>query len=188
MEIKDALAYLRLAVYRDDDSAFERIVNTPPRGIGQRSLEELRSRARQGDKTLWQTAQALATDKLMAARALTALSQFLKLIEQMAQFVRDQEPDEAMDSIIRASGLIEHYRKEKGERGLSRIENLEELVSAAGQFEVDKETHGDLEPITAFLAWATPRSRRDPGRRPQRRRQPDDAAYRQGTGSSSEFT
>ena len=154
MEIKDALAYLRLAVYRDDDAAFERIVNTPPRGIGQRSLEEIRARARGENIPLWRAAGALVTGKLMSARALAALERFLGLIEQVAQAIQGRSLDEAMDSVINASGLIEHYRKEKGERGLARVENLEELVSAAGQFEVDQDVHGDMEPMAAFLSQA----------------------------------
>ena len=154
MEIKDALAYLRLAVNRDDDASFERIVNTPPRGIGPRSLEEIRSRARQENKPLWRAAGELVTGRLMSARAVSALGRFLGLIEQMALSIRDKDLDEAMDLVIKASGLVEHYRKEKGERGLARVENLEELVSAAGQFEVDQDVHGDVEPRTAFLTQA----------------------------------
>ena len=154
MEIKDALAYLRLAAYRDDDASFERIANTPPRGIGQRSLEEIRGQAKRENMPLWQSACALVTDKLLPARALTALRQFLGLIEKMTQSIRDKSLDEAMDIVISASGLVEHYRKEKGERGLTRVENLEELVSAAGQFEMDKDVHGDMEPMAAFLSQA----------------------------------
>ena len=154
MEIKDALAYLRLAVYRDDDAAFERIVNTPPRGIGQRSLEEIRGRAREENIPLWRAAGALVAGKLMSARALTALGQFLGLVEKMAQSIQARSLEEAMDNVIKASGLVEHYRKEKGERGLARVENLEELVSAAGQFKVDQDVHGDMEPLAAFLSQA----------------------------------
>ena len=152
MEIRNALAYLRLAVYRDDDASFERIVNTPTRGIGQRSLEEIRGRARQENTPLWRAAGELVTDKLMTARAVSALGRFLGLIEQMAQSIREKSLDETMDIVIKASGLVEHYRKEKGERGLARVENLEELVSAAGQFEVNQDVHGDVEPMTAFLS------------------------------------
>ena len=154
MEIRNALAYLRLAVYRDDDASFERIVNTPTRGIGLRSLEEIRGRARQENTPLWRAAGELVTGKLMTARAVSALGRFLGLIEQMAQSIREKSLDETMDIVIKASGLVEHYRKEKGERGLARVENLEELVSAAGQFEVNQDVHGDVEPLTAFLSQA----------------------------------
>ena len=153
-EIKDAMAYLRLAEFRDDDASFERIVNTPSRGIGQRSLEEIRGRARQENISLWRAACTLVTDKLLPTRSRSALERFLGLIEQMAQSIGGKGLDQAMDIIIGASGLVEHYRKEKGERGLTRVENLEELVSAAGQFEVDEEVHGDMEPMEAFLSQA----------------------------------
>ncbi len=154
MEIKDALAYLRLAVSRDDDAAFERIVNTPPRGIGQRSLEALRTRARQDNTPLWHATRALLADKLLPARALAALERFAGLIEQMAQSITGNSLERVMDDVIKASGLIDHYRKEKGERGLDRIENLDELVNAAEQFEVDPEVHGEVEPLTAFLTMS----------------------------------
>ncbi len=154
MEIKDALAYLRLAVYRDDDASFERIVNTPSRGIGQRSLEELRGIARRDNIPLWSAARALVTDKLLPARSASALERFLSLIEHMAESISGKGLEEAMDNVIKASGLVEHFRKERGERGLARVENLEELISAAGQFTVDKDVHGDVEPLTAFLSHA----------------------------------
>ncbi len=153
-EIKDAMAYLRLAVFRDDDASFERIVNTPSRGIGQRSLEEIRGRARQENISLWRASCTLVTDKLLPTRSRSALERFLGLIEQMAQSIGGKGLDQAMDIIIGASSLVEHYRKEKGERGLTRVENLEELVSAAGQFEVDEEVQGDMEPMEAFLSQA----------------------------------
>ena len=154
MEIKDALAYLRLAANRDDDASFERVVNTPPRGIGQRSLEEIRGRARGENIPLWRAACALVEGKLLPSRNQAALQRFLGLIEQMAQSILDKSLGEAMSIVINASGLIEHYRKEKGERGLTRVENLEELVSAAGQFELDEDVHGEMEPMAAFLSQA----------------------------------
>ena len=154
MEIKDALAYLRLTVYRDDDASFERIVNTPPRGIGQRSMEELRALARRDSVPLWQATGAMIQGKLMPARALAALARFTGLIEHLAQSIRDKGLDEAMDIVIKSSGLVDHYLKEKGERGQARIENLEELVNAAGQFALDEDVHGDMEPMAAFLSQA----------------------------------
>ena len=154
MEIKDALAYLRLAVSRDDDASFERIVNTPNRGIGQRSLEQIRGRSRTENVSLWRAAAGLVSDKLMSARALSALGHFLSLIEKIAQSICDKTLDESMDIVIKSSGLVEHYRKERGEKGLARIENLEELISAAGEFSVDKDIHGDMEPMSAFLSHA----------------------------------
>ncbi|MEE9551755.1 MAG: UvrD-helicase domain-containing protein, partial [Gammaproteobacteria bacterium] len=135
-EIKDALAYLRLANYHSDDASFERIINTPTRGIGQRTVEELRIVAKQDNCSLWQAAERLSQDKLLSARALSALSKFMTIIQQMAQSNEGLPLEETVDNVIQQSGLVEHFRKEKGERGLARIENLEELVTAASEFEV----------------------------------------------------
>ena len=153
-EIKDALAYLRLASFTDDDGSFERIVNTPTRGIGQRTINELRSIAKRDNISLWKATQQAITDKTLSARALNAIEQFLRLIFSLSKSIKGVSLDEAMDTTIRSSGLIEHFRKERGEKGQARIENLEELVSAAKEFEVDKEQHGDIEPLLAFLSHA----------------------------------
>jgi len=153
-EIKDALAYLRLATLNDDDASFERIVNTPTRGIGQRTVNELRNAARREQISLWQAALQAVRDKSLGSRALGALERFLRLIHQMGGAVRDLPLEEAMDLVVKQSGLIEHFQKERGEKGEARIENLEELVSAAREFQVDKDIHGDLEPLPAFLSHA----------------------------------
>ena len=153
-EIKDALAYLRLAVFNEDDASFERIVNTPTRGIGQRTMDELRSRARSENKSLWQSVVQVLQDKTLPDRALNALERFLRLITQMHGGVKDIELGEAMDHVIKHSGLIDHYRKEKGEKGLARIENMEELVVAASEFDADKNEYGEMDPLSAFLAHA----------------------------------
>ena len=153
-EIKDALAYLRLSVFTDDDASFERIINTPVRGIGQRTVEEIRSVAKKNNSSLWQAAQCLLQDKLLNARALNALEGFLLLIQKIHQTIRDLPLDEMLDSVIKHSGLIEHFRKEKGERGLARIENLEELITAAGEFEMPEDENETLDPLQAFLAHA----------------------------------
>jgi len=153
-EIKDALAYVRLSRFQNDDVSFERIINTPTRGIGQRTVEELRSIARQENCSLWQAAQNILRDKLLSARALNALEGFMQLITHMNSN-KGLSLDEIVDNVIKASGLIDHYRKEKGERGLARIENMEELVNAAGEFNTDDdEVLQDMEPLQAFLAHA----------------------------------
>jgi DNA helicase-2/ATP-dependent DNA helicase PcrA len=153
-EIKDALAYLRLAVFNDDDASFERIVNTPVRGIGQRTLDELRNLARREQLSLWRAAGRLLQDKLLPERALNSLERFLKLIWQMGAGLRDIHLGAAMERVVHGSGLIEHYRKEKGEKGQSRIENLEELITAANEFDVTAEEYRDMEPLAAFLGHA----------------------------------
>ena len=152
-EIKDALAYVRLSTFQDDDVSFERIINTPTRGIGQRTVEELRSVSRQEKCSLWQAAQNILRDKSLSARALNALVSFVQLITHMGGN-KGLPLDEAVDNVIKVSGLIEYYQKEKGERGLARIENIEELVSAAGEFNAEDEELEGMEPLQAFLAHA----------------------------------
>ena len=160
MEIKDALAYVRLAALPHDNAAFERIVNTPVRGIGSSSVEKLRNQARASGASLWQTSQeAVAQSTLLPRRGLSALEGFLDLLQNMAQTLRDNPLDEAVDLIIQASGLQKHYEKEEGgEKAQIRSENLEELVQAAADFEVwfetNKEYLGELDLLSAFLSHA----------------------------------
>ncbi len=154
-EIKDALAYVRLARFQDDDASFERIVNTPTRGIGNRTLDELRQTARRDQCSLWKAAEHIIQHKLLSARALNALEHFIALIRQMQQAEANEALDKHVDAVIKSSGLIEHFKKEKGEKALARIENLEELVSAAQEFEIgDDEELAEMDALSAFLAHA----------------------------------
>ena len=150
-EIKDALAYLRLTANRDDDSSFERIVNRPTRGIGARTVETMRSYARANACSLWRAAGAVASDEL-AGRAASSVIAFMQLIERMARQTDGMGLPEKVDHVIHLSGLVEHFRKEKGERGETRIENLEELVSAARSFEANPAE--EMSELDAFLSHA----------------------------------
>ncbi len=151
-EIKDALAYLRLCSQRIDDAAFERVVNQPPRGIGERTLELVRAQAKAQQQTLWQSAQQLVQSGELTARARNALLGFLDGIEDMATGIEDLHLGEQVEAVINAAGLKEHYAKEKGEKGQARIENLDELVSAARGYEPEMEE--ELGPLADFLAHA----------------------------------
>ncbi len=150
-EIKDALAYLRLISHRDDDSAFERIVNRPTRGIGARTVETMRSYARANACSLWRAAGAVASDEL-AGRAANAVHAFMTLIEKLTRETAPLELHDKVDHVIHASGLIEYFKKDKGEKGETRVENLFELVSAAKSFEPDPAE--EMSPLDEFLAHA----------------------------------
>ena len=157
-EIKDALAYLRLTFHRFDDTSFERIVNLPPRGIGNKSLETVREQARANSISLWQATHHVIANKLLPARALSALEAFLELIDNLDQQTKNLDLLQTTEAIVEASGLIDHFQKEKGETGRARIENLRELISAAGEFSIESlspEEQETLTPLTAFLAHAT---------------------------------
>jgi DNA helicase II / ATP-dependent DNA helicase PcrA len=148
-EIKDALAYLRLIGNRDDDASFERVVNLPARGVGMRTLEVLRAYARANPTSLWRASGA-CTDEL-GARAAASLQAFLALIERLDAETSELPLHEQVDHVIQASGLTAHYRKEKADKGEARLENLEELVSAARGFEPEDAT---MAPLAAFLSHA----------------------------------
>src|ERR1700726_605903 len=132
-EIKDALAYLRLAASRADDTSFERVVNLPVRGIGAKTMDTVRDFARSHATSLWNGALSSAQSGL-PQRAAQALQVFTALIDRLAREVQGLQLHEQVDHVIQMSGLIEHFKKEKGERGEGRIENLLELVSAARGF------------------------------------------------------
>ena len=149
-EIKDTLAYLRLIVNRDDDASFERIVNLPTRGIGARTIEILREHARGAGSSMWRAAGAALGDS-SAGRNAAPLQGFLGLIERLGRDIEGLPLFEAVDHVINNSGLIEHYRKDKADRGEARIENLAELVSAARGYEPEAT---DLPPVQSFLAHA----------------------------------
>jgi len=161
LEIKDMLAYLRLLHHRDDDGAFERIVNTPKRGIGERTLETLRGIARQKEISLWQAAkQAIETQELKA-RASSTLSIFLEFIEQLNEQIQPLPLHEKIKQLKTHTGLVAHYQKESKEEAQRRLENLDELVNAARQFEQrrsnlpptdDTENPLTVDTLTEFLA------------------------------------
>ncbi len=148
MEIRNALAYLRLLVTRGDDAAMERVINTPPRGIGGRTLETLRDCARTREISLWQAIAVADGEKLLPARALTALRGFTALIDELDSGTDELSLEELVEHVIDGSGLIDYHQKEKGERGQARVENLEELVSAAKQFSAQDD---ELSPLQQFL-------------------------------------
>lgn len=152
-EIKDALAYLRLIANRSDDPAFERIINTPTRGIGDRTLVAIREHAKTFSMTLWDALNQLIAQKFFATRAETSLLSFINLMNTMTEKTLALPLHKQVEHILYASGLIDHYRKEKGEKGLTRLENLEELVNAAHQF-MQEGASEDMPPLAAFLAYA----------------------------------
>ncbi|HET7756840.1 MAG TPA: DNA helicase II, partial [Steroidobacteraceae bacterium] len=150
-EIKDALAYLRLIANRRDDASFERVVNLPTRGIGAKSLEVLRESARGAGSSLWEAAAACSGSGALGPKAASAVHGFQALIERLAADTATLALHEQVDKALKASGLLEHYRREKADRGEARVENLDELVSAARGFAPES---SELSSLEAFLAHA----------------------------------
>ena len=135
LEIKNALAYLRLLANRNDDTAIERIINVPTRGIGGRSLDVIRTVAREENVSLWQACARCVNENLAGSRAVNAILAFLELIDKLQSECEGLELHEKVERVIANSGLIQHHEKEGGEKALARKENLEELVNAASNFD-----------------------------------------------------
>jgi DNA helicase-2/ATP-dependent DNA helicase PcrA len=151
MEIRTALAYMRLLLSRGDDAAVERVINTPPRGIGGKTLDVVRDCARNREISLWQAIAAVIAEKLLPPRALGALQGFVALVNELDSGTDELLLEEVVEHVIQGSSLIGFYQKEKGEKGQARVENLEELVSAAKQFAAADD---DLSPLQQFLDGA----------------------------------
>ncbi len=152
-EIKDVLAYLRLVANRRDDAAFERVVNTPTRGIGAATLTQLRQIARETDQPMWYTAVDILKQQLLPARAANALSGFLTLIESLTPEDDSMPLHELTQLVIEESGLKAFFGKDKTEKGQGRIENMEELINASREF-MRADDDEEMPLLDAFLAHA----------------------------------
>ena len=143
MEIKHALAYLRLAANPDDDGAFLRVANFPARGIGARTLEQLQDAAKAGGASLYKAAAALH------GKAGTAIASFVRIIDSLKAETQELPLPETIEVMLEKSGLVAHYKAERD--GADRVENLNELVNAAAAFVSEAEEHD----LPTFLAHAS---------------------------------
>lgn len=152
LEIKNAISYLRLLVNRNDDTATERIINVPVRGIGGRTLDSIRNLARTQSLSLWQACVKSVNEGTLGGRAANTVVAFLTLIDDLQKHSEALELHEKVDLVIKRTGLIQHHEKEGGEKARTRVENLEELVNAASSFDAT-DLEGDIDVTsTAFLA------------------------------------
>lgn len=178
-EIKDALAYLRIVANRHDDAAFERTVNTPPRGIGERTLDLVRQSARRNASSLWEASLGALSGNELASRSKSSLRAFIELTEKLAReclgparAVAAAAPDlltgsaiaeedagitlaEQMDHVIVQTGLRDYYEKDARGSAETRVENLDELVNVASRFKLTQEDkEANLTELAAFLSHA----------------------------------
>lgn len=155
-EIKNAVGYLRLLLQRIDDTAFERVVNTPTRGIGDKSLDMIRQLAREQQVSLWSAAEQVVAERRLPALATGKIQAFLILIDNLDANTQGASLGEIVEAVIEQSGLVAHHEKEKGEKGQARVENLRELISAAREFDVDDHVQAEEipSPLAAFLDHA----------------------------------
>lgn len=152
-EIKDAMSYLRLAFNRDDDGAYERIINLPARGLGQQTINKIREQAKASSQSLWVTTGDVLRSGGFSARAATALKGFVEIITEIG---RHESLEEAVGSAVTLSDLVAWYqKKEPPDRAESRAENLEELVRAAQSYQQPfEDEQAGLSPMASFLAQA----------------------------------
>lgn len=157
LEIKNALAYLRLLVNRHDDTSMERVINVPARAIGEKTVELLRTVARDQGSSLWAAAQLAVQHNMLPKRASSAVQGFMDLVDEMAASMTELALHEQVSQCLHQSGLLEHHGKEKGDKGEARKENLEELVSAAQQFTRENEpelvTEQTVEPYASLIEF-----------------------------------
>lgn len=166
-EVKLALAYLRLLHDHDNDMAFEATVNTPTRGIGNVTLDKIRLTAKQNNISLWNACLMLIQMNGLTERQRSGVSRFLELMGSIYDEVAQMPFYQQLDFLIKSSGIQQMYEQEPGIKGQSRLENLEELVSAAEQFYrnnentviEDSETGQTLTLLESFLAYTSLESR-----------------------------
>jgi len=154
-EIKDALAYVRLVVNTDDNTSFERILNVPPRGIGDRSLEKIREIVVSDQCSYWDAAKKAIETRALSAKIESSLRSFVMIIENL-RTTRDQTSlVDLIEAVIRDSGLLRFFKEQIGEKAQNRAENLEELMNAANDYETEYSIEDELSPITAFLSYTS---------------------------------
>lgn len=156
-EIKDALAYIRLAVNPEDDTAFERVVNVPPRGVGDKTFEKIKEITHTQQCSYWQAMKTALANGLISGKAAHGLLSFKDIIERLMQKT-DGDLASLVEAAIQESGLLRFYREQLGEKAQSRAENLEELLNATSDFEAEQlgafeEQEEGIKPVTAFLAY-----------------------------------
>ena len=158
LEIRNAIAYLRLVVNRHDDAAFERVINTPTRGIGNKTVESIRAVARDEGSSLWQAIGLMLSRNQFTARAGSAVKQFAELINQLDDDRSNLSLHEFCEHCLQITDLYDYHASEKGEKGQARVENLEELVNACRVFSPEKnmqesaaESEPDLSELEQFL-------------------------------------
>ncbi len=160
LEIKNAVAYMRLIANRHDDTGFERVINTPTRGIGGKTVDDIRAFAREQGCSLWHAAEKMLANRVFAARAGNAVQSFLTLVEKLAQDANEIDVrgnvlglDQIAQKVLDDTGLLAFHQSEKGEKGQARGENLQELITACRAFDADDE-NDEISVLQQFLDTA----------------------------------
>lgn len=133
-EVKDVIAYLRLSVNTSDDAAFERTVNNPPRGLGEKTIQVIRDYAKSNSLSMWESINELDKTSITSTRAINALNGFINIINELVNDSNNLDLKKLIEKTISLSTLTKYYESKKNEESLSKQENLEELLSTAERF------------------------------------------------------
>ena len=154
LEIKNALAYAKLALDQNNDTAFERIINVPTRGIGAKTMDQIREAAREENSSLYVAAQSFANSS--GPKIANSLKIFFELVEKLAESAEKKEIEGFFEELLNNTDLKKFHGKEPGEKGRSRVENLEELISAAaGFFSIGEDADDERSQLEMFLDQAS---------------------------------
>lgn len=162
-EIKDVIAYFRLAVNPNDEEAFKRVINYPKRGIGATTVNKLVDAATEHSSSIWKVALKPSEYGLnMTKGTMAKLSSFTDLIQTFQEDISKLNADKAGIKIIKESGIADDIYKDTTPEGTARQENLGELVNAVGAFVADRQEEGEADlSLTAFLSEAALQSDMD---------------------------
>ena len=152
-EIKDVLSYLRLVTNTNDDVAFERSSGMPPKGMGTKTMSQIRAFAKEHNASLFSAASSMLEKQELKARAFAATDSFLKLIHKIKSSIEDMELPEQFEKSIELSGLVTYLKSKKTEKSETRIDNISELVNAAYGYRPLADEEG-LSPLQSFLSHA----------------------------------
>lgn len=152
LEIKNAVSYLRVIFNNSDNPAFERSISNPTRGVGAKTLEKIRTKSTEDNVTYLKAAATLIDEGQVKGKGATGIKAYLDFILETAQSLDSLNLSEIVENINTDSGLYDFHKKEPGEKGKTRTENLDELVSAAKDFELSFDAdHNKQEIVEQFL-------------------------------------
>ena len=152
LEIKNAVSYLRVIFNNSDNPAFERSISNPTRGVGAKTLEKIRTKSTEDNLSYLKAAATLIDEGQVKGKGATGIKAYLDFILETAQSLDSLNLSEIVENINTDSGLYDFHKKEPGEKGKTRTENLDELVSAAKDFELSFDAdHNKQEIVEQFL-------------------------------------
>ncbi|KRO45715.1 MAG: ATP-dependent DNA helicase PcrA, partial [Actinobacteria bacterium BACL4 MAG-120813-bin39] len=151
-EVKDFLAYLRVVVNPEDEVSMRRIINTPKRGIGDRALDQIEEHSREKSLTFWQTLCEIDKNTEISPKSVLSLKEFVKLIKSLQTLVEAKtRPSVIAQAVLEQSGLLSELEDSKDPQDEVRVENLEELVAVATEYEEGEAEEGEEISLSGFL-------------------------------------